>query len=282
MSGGVMESLIALGMCFGGLFVFAIGFRMLRAQRLLEDTPTSRLGSMAMGFVEVQGSIAPRSRVVAPFTGRPCAYWEIEIARMAEDNIKRTGQRSWERVHTERSGHPFFLQDDSGVALVYPQGADVRTPWSADEQTNGFGVPDMYMDYMKEKNLHMRALWAVGPMRFRERVLEEGQAMYVIGRAHPKAMAQSVSDDEVSMAATGTDGRGVSAVRTLDQRTNGVIRKADGDALFVISGQSEKQMASEFGLKAFAALVGGPLLTLGGAWFLMLLVQSGQFFRNLN
>jgi hypothetical protein len=282
MSGGVMESLIALGMCFGGLFVFAIGFRMLRAQRLLEDTPTSRIGSMAMGFVEVQGSIAPRSRVVAPFSGRPCAYWEVEISTRSENERKSGGLRQWTPVHIERSGHPFFLQDESGVALVFPQGADVRAPWTAEEETMGFGVPEMYMDYMKEKNLHMRALWAVGPMRFRERVLENGLAMYVIGRAHPKAMAQSISDDEVSMAATGTDGRSVSTARTLDQRTNAVIRKADGDALFVISGQSEKQMASEFGLKAFAALVGGPLLTLGGAWFLMLLVQSGQFFRNVN
>ena len=280
MSGNVIESLIALALCFAGLFVFAVGFRMLRAQRLLESTPTSRIGSMAMGFVEVQGSIAPRSRVVAPFTGRLCAYWEVEISTRTEDERRSAGQRQWSHVHTDRSGHPFFLQDDTGVALVYPQGADVRTPWSAEEQTSGFGVPEMYMDYMKEQNLHMRALWAVGPMRFRERVLEENAAMFVIGRAHPKAMAQSLSDDDVVLAATGTEGRSTSPVRSLDSRTTAVIRKADGDALFVISGQSEKQMSAEFGLKAFAGLIGGPLLTLVGVGFLMVLVQSGQFFSS--
>ena len=272
---GVMGFLMAIGCTLAGAWIFWSGFRALRVQKLIESTPSSRIGSMAMGLVEVQGSVALRSRVSAPFSNRPCGYWELEIA--TRTNRGNRGMSEWSTVHSARSGHPFFLQDDSGVALVYPQGADVRLPWSVEEHTNGFGVPEMYMDYMKEHGLGMRTLWSVGPMRFREKVLEEGAAMYVIGRANPKSMAQAVSDDEVVLAATGTSG-GARSMQTLDQRTQGVIRKTPGDPVFVISGQSEKQMVAEYGLRAFAGVVGGPIVTLIGAWFLMLLIQSGRVF----
>jgi hypothetical protein len=54
-----------------------------------------------------------------------------------------------------------------------------------------------------------------------------------------------------------------------------VIRKGPRDPAFLISDRSEKSMTTEYGLRAFAGLVGGPLITLLGLWFLMELMPRG-------
>ena len=45
------------------------GFRALRLHRLIDNTPTVKVRSMAMGLVEVKGRIEERSRLTAPFSG---------------------------------------------------------------------------------------------------------------------------------------------------------------------------------------------------------------------
>jgi hypothetical protein len=260
----------------GGTWLFFHGFQSLRTWRVIRDTPTARVRSMAMGMVELNGSVEPRSDLAAPFTGKPCVYWEVEISTRSG---RRQGADSWTVVHSNRSGNPFFLRDETGVAMVYPQGADVKTPFGAEESTLGLGVPDLYMQYMEEQGLGMRRLWAIGAMRFRERVLEQGHRVFVLGRAHPKAMARDVSFDEVELAATGTDGMRASRVRELDSEVRGVIRRGQNGEPFLVSQTSEAGMVLEYGVRAFGGLLGGPPLALFGLWCVLELARTGQLFR---
>jgi len=269
-------SLFAVGATLAGPWLFWQGFRALRVQQLINTTPTARIRSMAMGLVEVNGTVAPRSRVSAPFSGHDCAYWEIEIATRSTSS---RGVSSWTTVHRNRSGHPFYLHDDTGVALVYPQGAECRLAFGVQEETGGLGVPACYMEYMEHQGLGMRGVWALGAMRFRERVLEEGQAVYVLGRAHPKPMSMTVSFDEAALEATGTDSIGARRVRSQDDDVRGVIRRGPQDAAFLITQQSEKAMSFEYGLKAFGGAVAGPALALFGLWCVLELMRSGQLFQ---
>ena len=98
---------------------------------------------------------------------------------------------SWSTVHRNRSGHPFYLRDDTGTALVYPQGAECHMPFGIEEHTHGLGVPEPYSGYMEQQGLVMRGVWALGPMRFRERVLEDDALVFVLGRAFPRASARA-------------------------------------------------------------------------------------------
>ena len=66
---------------------------------------------MAMGLVEVSGQVRAKSAVIGPFSGQACAYWEVDIAL-------RGRQGSWTVFHRSRSGQPFYLEDETGVALV--------------------------------------------------------------------------------------------------------------------------------------------------------------------
>jgi len=263
-------SALAVG---AGAFVFARGFRSLRLQRLIENTPTAKVRSLAMGIVELQGGLRSRSRTRAPFTDRDCVWWEVELQTLQQSN---KGGRRWHTVHRERSGHPFYLDDGTGTALIYPQDAQVNAGDIVSEDTHGFGVPEPYASYMQSRDLRMRHLWSLGPMRFRERRLEEGRGVYVLGRATPKPHAVDVSMDEEVLEATGTDGIGARHVREHDGRCTAVLRKTPSDPVLLISDKSEKTMTMEYGLKAFGGLVGGPALALFGLWCLIELAKSGE------
>jgi hypothetical protein len=271
----LMASLIAVGAALAGPWFFHVGFRSLRIRRLIEGTPASRIRSMAMGLVELNGKVSERSRVTAPFSGKACAYWEVEIATPSG----RGRNRGWSTVHRNHSGQPFFLSDDTGTALVYPQGAECHLPFGIEEITNGLGVPEPYSGYMEQQGIGMRTIWALGPMRFRERILEDELSVFVLGRAFPRAQSTAISWDEEGVQATGTDGMATSRVRDMDREVRGIVRRGPQDPVFVISRDSEKTMELEYGLKAFGGLVGGPLVTLFGVWCLLELAKSGQLFR---
>ena len=255
----------------GGL-AFYHGLRAFRLQRLIRDTPTAKVRSLAMGLVELQGTLRSRSRTCAPFTEKDCVWWEVELQTLRDSN---KGMKQWHTVHRECSGHPFYVDDGTGEALIYPQDAEVRAGHVVSEETHGFGVPEPYASFMENRALGMRHLWSVGPMRFRERTLEDGRAVYVLGRAEPRPRAVEVSMDEETLEATGTDAIGARYVRQHDGRCMAVIRKGRRDPALLISDHSEKTMTMEYGLKAFAGLVGGPLMMMFAVWFYVDFLMGG-------
>jgi hypothetical protein len=267
---GPVVSAFAMG---AGGFAFFHGFRALRLQQLIRSTPTAKVRSLAIGLVELQGALKSRSRTRGPFTDRDCVWWEVELQTLRDSN---KGARQWHTVHKESSGHPFYLDDGTGAAMIYPQGAEIRAGDVVSEETGGFGVPEPYASFMETRALAMRKLWSIGPMRFRERVLEEGRAVFVFGRAEPRARAVEISMDDEALEATGTDAIGAKYVRMNDGRCSAVIRKGPRDPALLISDKSEKSMSTEYGLKAFGGLVGGPLLAMFGLWCLVEMAKNGS------
>ena len=253
----------------GGPAMFLHGFRTLRLKRLIQNTPTARIRSMAMGLVEVSGKVAPRSTVTAPFSGHACAYWEIDIAVR--------GRNSWSTVHRNASGHPFFVRDDTGVAMVYPHGATCKIPFGVEEQFAGISLPECYSQYLSQQNLPMSTLWRLSTMRFRERVIEEGQHVYVLGSAMPRANSFSISDGE-ALQATGTDSGAVGVPNLMDE-VKAVIRQGENERAFIISEESERALTMDLGWEATARLLGGPALALFGLGYWLYAGTSGHLFR---
>ena len=253
----------AVGGMLVGCVIFARGFRELAVQRLIRNTPTARVRSMAMGLVEISGSVEPRSLVIAPFSGHSCAYWQIEIDTGSAE------KDSWRTVHRESSGSPFFLRDETGLAMIYPTGADCRIPYGTSEECPGVMLPECYSQFFAERHLPMSALWRMGTMRFRERVLEEGAHVFVFGTATPKPEVHSIGDGD-EFEKTGTDGDDWSAqVRRRSAEAVAVVRQGESQKVFIISQQSERDVALSIGLSAWAHLVGGPLLAVVSFAFLL-------------
>ena len=248
---GLPDPLMAGAATVFGAITFWRGFGVWRERSLIKNTPAAKIRSMAMGLVEINGPVEPRSAITAPFSGHECVFWEVDISSRSRDG--------WRVIHRKASGHPFFISDGTAAALVYPQGAECKLMPGVEEVCSGPMLPPCYADYIKEEHLTLVNFMSVGPLRFRERVIEDQQRMFVLGTAMPRGHAVALSDDEVR--ATGTDGR-PTRLAALDDATVAIVRKGDNEPTFVISQESERVLALDLGLQCTAQLVAGPLLSL--------------------
>jgi hypothetical protein len=250
-----------------GPFLYWRGFRTLRTRRLIANTPTARIRSMAMGLVEINGAVEPRSTVRAPFSGKPCAYWEVDVAIQS--------RRSWRIVHRNQSGNPFYLSDDTGVALVYPHGAQGRIHFGTEETCAGLMLPPCYAEYMDAHTSVFGRLARIGQLRFRERILEAGQRVYVLGTAMPRSQARVVAESE-ELQATGTDGPVATRRNHLDRDVVAVVRRGENESTFILSQESEKGLMFSLGAKALFQLIGGPVFTVAGLGYWLMALSSGR------
>jgi len=104
-----------------GFILFCRGFRMLQRKRLILNTPTSKIRSASMGLVEVNGLAVGPYTMPAPITGVSCYYY-----RTMAWQLKQAGKNTkWQKVADESLHVPFYLDDNTGLVLVNPQGADM-------------------------------------------------------------------------------------------------------------------------------------------------------------
>ena len=255
---------VALG---AGPWLFWRGFRQLRTLRLIENTPTARIRSMAMGLVEVRGRVSSRSTLTAPFSGQNCAYWQVDIS------IRGRNRGTWNVIHRSASGSPFFIADDTGVAMIYPHGSDCRIRFGTEEECFGLMPPSLYAEYLHEHSSLMTQSARLGMLRFRERLLEEGQEVYVLGTATPRSQARVVSEGD-ALDDTGTYGSGIARIREHDREYTAVIRQGENDRTFIISQEQERDLVTGLRLKAGAMILGGPPIALFGlGYWLMALAM---------
>ncbi len=121
-----------IGLCAGiGLFIY--GFRLLQRRRLILDTPFSKIRSASMGMVEISGLAVGPYTMVAPITARPCYYYRTLVWEWKQDGKNK----KWVKVAGECMHLPFFVDDNTGRALVDPHGADLDLHCDFKEEFNG-------------------------------------------------------------------------------------------------------------------------------------------------
>jgi E3 Ubiquitin ligase len=149
-----------------------------RRNRVVGDTPTSRVRSAAQGYVEFtgRGLMTPSKENKAPLTGIPCTWWRYKIE-------ERSGRRSrsWTAVQSGTSEEPFLLDDGTGQCLIDPRGAEVfpnaNDVWYGSSDwpdrlriPSGGGVLGWCLDAV-----------ATGKYRYTEHRLEPHERLYAIG-----------------------------------------------------------------------------------------------------
>lgn len=149
-----------------------------RRNRVVGDTPTSRVRSAAQGYIEFtgRGRMTPNKENKAPLTGLPCTWWRYKIE-------ERSGSRSrsWTAVQSGTSEEPFLLDDGTGQCLIDPRGAEVfpntRDVWYGSSDwpdgvriPSGGGVLGWCLDAL-----------ATGKYRYTEHRLEPHERLYAIG-----------------------------------------------------------------------------------------------------
>ena len=96
--------------------LLTLAFRHLRNKRLIEDIPTSRVRSIAMGLTELKGKARSDTPLKSPLSKCSCVYYIYTTEVLVRT---RNGTR-WKQIRRINSGVPFYIEDDTGRVLVSP------------------------------------------------------------------------------------------------------------------------------------------------------------------
>ena len=244
----------------GGAVLIVFGFRSYHRFQIINDTPTSKLRSMAMGLVEIYGQVTGTQFLRSPFSGSECVYYRYVIKEYRKhtrtDSKGRTHTHySWDTVGGGARAIEFIARDDTGEAMVNPTGADIDArckkvfyqqshygsfstilgfldSFTGEGKTNadvsGWGLTEM-----GNRHFHAR----VGDRKYFEHFLEPGEPIYLMGTASGRSDAPN----------------GV------------VIGKGENEPTFIISYKSEKELLSGLKWKILGQFLGGSLLVVGAA-----------------
>ena len=219
-----------------GAVLFFHGFRQLSRKRLMENIPTSRIRSIALGLVEISGKAEaiPGTVVPSPFTAKSCIYYFFRI-----EEYKRRGKSShWATIRKGEYRPEFYVRDDTGKILVNPEAAEYNVPKDFEYNSGLLNDPPAKVkEFLKENGLsHDGFLGLNKRMRYREYLIEPGQNVYVMGTA--------ANDPVVS-----------------EENTSGlVMQKGTNEKFFYISDQSEKGVLSSLKWQAFGGITTGGML----------------------
>ena len=160
-STGIAPGLLAAFSFWGGLYFTGL-------KRHIENTPTSKIRSMAMGMVEIHGRARRLYALVSPMTQRSCVWYRLRTYR--KDNKNR-----WKLVRQINSNHvPFQIDDGTGRVVVDPNGASIE----AKTRQTGFSGPSNWGSTSFQSSTDRDEKWV-------EDIVYEGTSLYVMGFAQP-------------------------------------------------------------------------------------------------
>ncbi|MBN1502541.1 hypothetical protein JW930_03285 [Candidatus Woesearchaeota archaeon] len=221
-----------------GVYIFFKSFCTYREKKMIENTPTSKVRSLAMGRVEVYGNVVPdKNNVVkTPFSNQECVFclWRIE-------EYKRSGKSSrWVIIKKGLKGGHFFIKDDTGIVLVDPNGARIEIPSSFQFETGIGKEPDKHIiSFCEEIGLPHKGLIFNKKLKFIEQAIREDNKLYIMGYAgdNPYVEDGSAEKNEADI----------------------MIQKGNS-SFYYISNKPEKEILKSYGLRLLGGLLGGGAL----------------------
>jgi hypothetical protein len=253
----------------GGAALIALGFVLLRRKRLIENVPSSRVRSVAMGYAELMGAVKTKAPLAAPFSGIPCVYYRYLVEQ--EKTRRRVG-RSWETIDRGESADPFYLQDPTGTIRVDPAGAETvlrRSFRKIDREGGWFRRRKRYTEWWIVAG--QRVFVAGTVRRLRDMARERKMALNERLRALKRDPQRLTTFDADRDGQIGTEEWG-NAVRAVQEEVVGdeagreaaaspeddiLIGKGSDETTFLIADRSEKSLLGMLSLQAGAALAGG-------------------------
>jgi len=139
---GFFLVVVALGGLVFGLLQHLKGKKILAA-------PFKKTGEIAQnpgvadakGIVSCEGNVVAQQPAIAPCSGTPCIYYEIEVIQEWEKHVVTEDGSKTEKgkttLQTVKAGNVFFVDDGSGPIAIDPsQGMDVELDKTFDQTQN--------------------------------------------------------------------------------------------------------------------------------------------------
>ncbi len=234
----------------GGIILFLIGIliifngvQMYLTMRKVQNTPTSKIRSVAMGLAEVYGKALSVVENYSPFTNEKCVYYKIQV----QAYIERKGDddtSSWTTILNKELNNIFKLQDDTGIINVDPKGADINLDVARSKEGNITkkllslsGVNEEIVSFINkldknEQNIINR--YKNNKIKVTEWRIIEGEKVYVLGSVEPS---------------------------TSNEQTERYTVKKGGEKIMFISNKEEMKLVSKLKWGVLFRLAGGLILS---------------------
>lgn len=225
-----------------GVVLFWNGINLLKQKRLIENIPTSKIRSLAMGLVEIYGEVVPAYKEIlkSPFSNKDCVYYSYTI-----EEYQSSGKSShWVTVENGHDEQPFYLKDDTGSVLIDSKGANVNVSRDFEFKT-GFGrkTPDAVLNFLNANGMSHKTLFGFSKtMRYREHFIAPKDKLYIMGTAADNPFVE--------------DGTAKNNVEDI------IIQKGKNEKMYYISDKPENALLKEIKWKIFGYTFGGACLSL--------------------
>lgn len=241
-----------------GVLIFYFGFGEFRKAQLIENIPTSKIRSIAMGLVEIKGkAVKLKDELIAPLTDTKCVYYEYEV----DEWVKKGKSSEWQNVYRIAKTVPFYLEDDTGkvqINLTNVESHGIKTSTFLKNDR-----PDLYARFEREMQNVKTQVDKMGKspvvnlfgisnpsrfqnsrLRFTEQIIPLNSDVYLLGTA------SSLGQEHI-------------------QNQDGIIVQQGQGTPFLVSSENEKNLKGSFKITAFAMLSFGAIFILAGVWIII-------------
>jgi len=147
------------------MLLFWYAFYFLRIKRQMENTPTSKVRSVAMGMVEVKGEAIRKFALLSPMSQTPCVFYRLT-------KYRRDKNKQWKVSSISSSDNvPFMLEDATGRVEINPAGCRVSAGSKQEGSPGQVGLMRL--------NGNSDDKWV-------EEIVIDGTLLYVLGYASVK------------------------------------------------------------------------------------------------
>jgi hypothetical protein len=263
-------------MVAGGIALLAAGFAILHEKRAIENTPRSRVRSVAMGFVELTGCARARTPLVAPLSGMSCVFYKYQIEQ--EESGGRGGT-SWKTIDQAQSAEWFDLDDGTGTIAIDPDGVQAELGRDYRDITHGEGLLARRQRCTEWRVNPGETITVVGTVRALRNLAQERQEAVhdrLVALKRDPARLRAFDADHDGRISTEEWGNAVRVVQDETVRAAALApappgpdlllgRGATGETTFVITDQGQRAIVRTLAIKAGLALAAGVVLAVAGA-----------------
>ncbi|HEV2110466.1 MAG TPA: GIDE domain-containing protein [Gammaproteobacteria bacterium] len=120
--------MIVFLLLLASLGCLVLGIRYLRSALAVTGSATSYIRSAAQGYVVFvgEGNPLPGRRIVAPFSGKSCLWWAVQVQSLTGLTPPETEVVNSHAFDRRTSTAPFLLKDGTGECFVDPDLAEVH------------------------------------------------------------------------------------------------------------------------------------------------------------
>jgi hypothetical protein len=257
-----------LGVVFGPFF-FIRGFRLLQRHRLIADTPRSTVRAAALGQLEVSGQAVGPYTLVAPLSGTDCLYYRVVVESNPQGDLSNKKMREL--------CAPLFLDDGTGVLMIYPAGCELQLRPSCDRAEYSelalavAGGPGPPPEFVQEYCIKPgEQIFVLGYLRenpwAKRNPSAESSELSRIGPGFVSAAEADLLRREAypSLDPTLPAGAEIASAAEFDLHPPVILMKGDGP--FVISTESQREIVASLRWKSLLYIWGGPAAALWGLW----------------